>query len=207
MGGALGQLCLLADAQTGPATVVGVQSAALATSLAPGGRLRTWRDGGASSRAGVQLEEAFETWGEAPGKGELCVELGAGPGGWTQRLAERGAKVVAVDPGPLPEELAGQPRVRQVQVSPFEFVPESLADWLFCDMAWRPLEVAQLLAKWARRGWAERLVAHLKLPAREENPVLFRVRKTLEAAGWRLVGVRQLYYDRDGVTLFARRGR
>ena len=106
----------------------------------------------------------------------------------------------------LAKDLRGHPKVRHVQESAFRFEPEEPADWLFCDMAWRPLEVAQLLGKWGRSGWATHLVANIKLPMISKNPVLFRVKKTLEEGRWTQVKMRQLYHDRDEVTVTAVRG-
>ena len=188
------------------ATTVGVVAAREALSLAPGGRRRMKRAGESPSRAAMKLEEALDGLPFEPARGDVCVDLGAAPGGWTQRLVSRGAKVIAVDPAKLMPELASNPRVRHVQESAFAFAPEEPADWLFCDMAWRPLEVAQLLAKWGRRGWASHLVANIKLPMNDKNPILLRVRHTLtEDGGWKGLTVRQLYHDRDEVTVTAHR--
>ncbi|WP_224243638.1 23S rRNA (cytidine(2498)-2'-O)-methyltransferase RlmM [Hyalangium gracile] len=187
-------------------TVVGAVHARDALSLAPGGRRRMRREGESPSRAAMKLEEALDGLPFEPGRGDVCVDLGAAPGGWTQRLVARGARVIAVDPAKLMPELASNPRVRHVQESAFAFAPEEPADWLFCDMAWRPLEVAQLLAKWGRRGWASHLVANIKLPMKDKNPILLRVRHTLtEDGGWKGLTVRQLYHDRDEVTVTAHR--
>jgi 23S rRNA (cytidine2498-2'-O)-methyltransferase len=164
------------------------------------------RAGESPSRAAMKLEEALDGLSFEPGRGDVCVDLGAAPGGWTQRLVARGARVVAVDPARLMPELASHPRVTHVQESAFAYAPEEPADWLFCDMAWRPLEVAQLLAKWGRRGWASHLVANIKLPMKDKNPLLWRVRHVLtEEGGWRGLTVRQLYHDRDEVTVTAHR--
>jgi 23S rRNA (cytidine2498-2'-O)-methyltransferase len=200
-GGLLVSLCMAPGA-----TTVGVVAAREALSLAPGGRRRMRRVGESPSRAAMKLEEALDGLPFEPGRGDVCVDLGAAPGGWTQRLVSRGAKVIAVDPARLMPELASYPRVRHVQESAFAFAPEEPADWLFCDMAWRPLEVAQLLAKWGRRGWASHLVANIKLPMKDKNPILLRVRHTLtEDGGWKGLTVRQLYHDRDEVTVTAHR--
>jgi len=198
---------LLASLCVAPgATTVGVVAAREALSLAPGGRRRMRRAGESPSRAAMKLEEALDGLPFEPGRGDVCVDLGAAPGGWTQRLVSRGAKVIAVDPAKLMPELASSPRVRHVQESAFAFAPDEPADWLFCDMAWRPLEVAQLLAKWGRRGWASHLVANIKLPMNDKNPILLRVRHTLtEDGGWKGLTVRQLYHDRDEVTVTAHR--
>jgi 23S rRNA (cytidine2498-2'-O)-methyltransferase len=187
-------------------TVLGAVHAREALSLAPGGRRRMRRAGESPSRAAMKLEEALDGMPFEPGRGDVCVDLGAAPGGWTQRLVSRGAKVIAVDPARLMPELASNPRVRHVQESAFAFAPDEPVDWLFCDMAWRPLEVAQLLAKWGRRGWASHLVANIKLPMKDKNPILLRVRHTLtEDGGWKGLTVRQLYHDRDEVTVTAHR--
>lgn len=200
-GAQLVSLCVAPGAVT-----VGVVPAREALSLAPGGRRRMKRAGESPSRAAMKLEEALDGLPFEPGRGDVCVDLGAAPGGWTQRLVSRGAKVIAVDPARLMPELASNPRVRHVQESAFAFAPEEPADWLFCDMAWRPLEVAQLLAKWGRRGWASHLVANIKLPMNDKNPILLRVRHTLtEDGGWKGLTVRQLYHDRDEVTVTAHR--
>lgn len=199
-GGVLAQVCVLSPSL---AAVGGVR-AAEAWSLAPGGRQRMWREAG-PSRAALKLEEALELFGIGPERGEACVDLGAAPGGWSQRLLQRGARVIAVDPAKLSPELMKHPKLRHVQESAFAFEPEEPVDWLFCDMAWRPLEVAQLLAKWARRGWADALVANLKLPMKDKNPIVFRARHLLHDAGWKELTIRQLYHDRDEVTVIARR--
>jgi 23S rRNA (cytidine2498-2'-O)-methyltransferase len=197
----LAQVCVL-----GPQlAALGAVSRNEAVSRAPGGRNRMRREADAPSRAALKVEEALDGYGLSPSRGELCIDLGAAPGGWTARLVARGARVTAVDPANLSPELAKNPRVRHVKQSAFAFEPGQPADWLFCDMAWRPLEVAQLLAKWGRRGWATHLVANIKLPMKDKNPILHRVRATL-AEGWRSVRVRQLYHDRDEVTVTARRG-
>lgn len=196
----LGQVCLVGDG----VAVVGAVRAREALSLSAGGRSRMKRSGEAPSRAAMKLDEALEWYGVEPGKGERCVDLGSAPGGWTRRLVERGAKVWSVDPAKLTADLESHQRVRHVVASAFDFEPEEMVDWLFCDMAWRPLEVAQLLGKWARRRWALHLVANLKLPMKDKLPVVATARGLLEAGGWRHVQTRQLYHDREEITVTAR---
>jgi 23S rRNA (cytidine2498-2'-O)-methyltransferase len=200
-GALLGQVCLWSAGQA----AVGTVPAREALSLSAGGRARMKRTGEAPSRAAMKLDEALDWYGNSPGKGDLCVDLGSAPGGWTRRLVERGARVLSVDPAELAADLRTHAKVKHVKQSAFEFAPEGTVDWLFCDMAWRPLEVAQLLGKWARRRWAAQLVANIKLPMKDKLPMVLRVRHTLEEAGWGHVRMRQLYHDRDEVTVTARR--
>ncbi len=175
-----------------------------AVSWSAAGRQRMHRTGDAPSRAGLKVEEAWATLGLWPSPGETCVDLGAAPGGWTARALEHGARVVAVDRAALALELERHPRLRHLRESAFAYRPEEPVDWLLCDMAWRPLEVAALLARWAKEGWALHLVANLKLPMRDKVATLERARALLAGGGWKALRMRQLYHDRDEVTVVAR---
>jgi 23S rRNA (cytidine2498-2'-O)-methyltransferase len=198
-GGLLAQLCLVAPGRV----LVGAVAANEAPTLAPGGRSRTKMPAGAPSRAGRKLEEAFEWIGRAPEAGDVCVDLGAAPGGWTAVLLARRARVIAVDPAKLAENLRARKGVAHVMASAFEFTPTEPVDWLFCDMAWRPMEVAALLARWGRRRLATTLVANLKLPMKQRAMFARKVREVVEGGGWQDVRTRQLYHDREEITLAA----
>ena len=193
------QICLLGA----EAAALGVTPVAQSLSSAPGGRLRLGAPKGAPSRAAAKLLEAFEWLGRAPEPGDQCVDLGAAPGGWSFVLHERRARVIAVDPARLAPHVAHHRRLHHARANAFTYLPDEPADWLLCDMAWRPLEVATLLAKWGRRGAARFLVANIKLPMKQKVEMVRRVREIVESGGWREVRVRQLYHDRDEVTLGA----
>jgi 23S rRNA (cytidine2498-2'-O)-methyltransferase len=198
--GLYAQACLLPP---GDRVAVGVGPARDAPSLAPGGRLRVHVPEAAPSRAAMKLLEAFHWLDRAPDPGDVCVDLGAAPGGWSWVLLERRARVTAVDPAFLARSLAGRRGLVHVRGDAFTFEPREPVDWLFSDMAWRPLESAALLAKWARRGWARLVIANIKLPMRKKAEMLLRVREILEDGGWRNLRVRQLYHDREEVTVAA----
>jgi len=198
-GDRLAQACLLSRSRA----AIGVIPVGEAVSLAPGGRRRIGAPPGAPSRAAAKLLEAFDWLGRAPEAGELCIDLGAAPGGWSWVLLQRRARVVAVDPARLAPSLARHRHLRHVAANAFQWLPDEPADWLLCDMAWRPLEVAALLAKWGRRGAARFLVANVKLPMKKKVDMIRRVREILTTGGWRNIRVRQLYHDRDEVTLSA----
>ena len=192
------QLCML-----GPGVAaVGVQRVGQAVSLAPGGRLRA-SQGRAPSRAAAKLLEAFAWMGRTPEPGDVCLDLGAAPGGWTHVLLDLRCKVTAVDPARMSPELMKNRLLTHERRSAFDYAREEPVDWLFCDMAWRPLEVAALLARWGRQRMARFLVANIKLPMKRKVEMLTRVREILETGMWRDVHVRQLYHDRDEVTIYA----
>jgi 23S rRNA (cytidine2498-2'-O)-methyltransferase len=198
-GGLLVQVCLL---ETGLAAL-GSMPSAQAQSLWPGGRARMRLGGDFPSRAARKLAEAFAWLGMAPGSGELCADLGAAPGGWSWLLLEKRARVIAVDPARMDAKLMRNPRLNHVQGNAFEYDPEEPVDWLFCDMAYRPLEVAQMLGRWARRRHTRLLVSNFKLPMKRKVEMVERIRGLLADAGFTGLRTRQLYHDREEITLTA----
>jgi 23S rRNA (cytidine2498-2'-O)-methyltransferase len=199
--GWVAQVCLRSPVEA----VLGFQRAVELHSVHSGGRARMRVEGESPSRAAKKLEEAFSWFGEAPSRGDNCVDLGAAPGGWTKVLLDRGAIVTAVDPGQMDIELRKNRALTHVVGSAFDFAPETPVDWLFCDMVWRPLEVVALLAKWARRGWASVMIANVKLPMKSKGEFVHRLREMLREGGWTRVRARQLYHDREEVTFSANR--
>jgi len=188
---------------SGGTAVVGRIAARSAPSLAPGGRERMRVPGEPPARSAGKLAAALAWLGVGPEPGELCVDLGAAPGGWTHVLLERRARVIAVDPARMSPTVAGRRGLQHVQASAFDWAPEGPVDWLFCDMAWRPLEVAALLAKWGRRRWTRVVVANVKLPMKRKVELLTRVREILAEGGFSDIRTRHLYHDRDEITLTA----
>ena len=68
-----------------------------------------------ASRAYFKLAEALDLAGVEDLGGKRALDLGAAPGGWTECLLDRGASVVAVDPGALDDAVARRPGVRHIQ--------------------------------------------------------------------------------------------
>lgn len=183
--------------------LVGESKFANAISPFVAGRARMRIEKDKPSRAARKVEEALHWMGIAPGSGEVCVDLGAAPGGWSWVLLEKRARVIAIDPAELRDDVAKHRGLKHVKASAFQYEPDEQVDWLFCDMAWRPLEAAQLLAKWGRRKWARMLVANLKLPMKQKHKMVEELRAIVHGGGWKRVRTRQLYHDRDEVTLIA----
>jgi 23S rRNA (cytidine2498-2'-O)-methyltransferase len=194
------QVCLLAP----DTAALGVIASDRALSPYPGGRARMRLSADFISRAARKLEEAFAWIGVSPGSSELCVDLGAAPGGWSSVLLARKARVIAVDPARMDAKLASDRRLRHVQGDAFKFMPDETVDWLLCDMVWRPIEVAQMLGRWARKRQTRMLVANFKLPMKRKVEQVDTLRRTLQAAGFTGIRTRQLYHDRDEITVFAR---
>lgn len=100
-------------------------------------------------RAYLKLWEAFTVFGRMPREGELCVELGASPGGWTWVLGSLGARVFSLDKAPLAPNVASMPNVEHCLGSGFALDPSLLgeADWLFSDMICDPERLLELVRK------------------------------------------------------------
>lgn len=170
----------------------------------------------APSRSALKLEEAWLSFlDEATRRRRLApgmraVDLGAAPGGWSWQLARRGLAVTAVDNGPLAPEALAAGRVTHLRADGFRYRPDRPVDWLVCDMVERPHRVAKLTADWLARGHCREAMVNLKLPMRRRQQAvrecLDLLRERADAAGLHLeLACKQLYHDREEVTLHARR--
>ncbi|HEY6893729.1 MAG TPA: 23S rRNA (cytidine(2498)-2'-O)-methyltransferase RlmM [Rhodanobacteraceae bacterium] len=177
----------------------------------PGGipRLRVPR--GAPSRSTLKLEEAFlvllddgerERWLKP---GMTAVDLGAAPGGWTWQLAHRSIRTIAIDNGPMDAALMESGVVEHRRVDGFRYRPPRAVDWLVCDMVEQPRRIAELVARWLADGLCRRAIFNLKLPMKkrfdEVQLCLSIVRDALSGAAD--IRAKQLYHDREEITVFA----
>lgn len=174
-------------------------------------RLRARRP--APSRSVLKLDEAiarFLTDDERAAwlrPGRTAVDLGAAPGGWTWLLRHYGVTVTAIDNGPLAPVLQNDPGVEHRTRDGFHYRPRRPVDWLVCDMVERPHRVARLLANWLERGNCRHAVINLKLPMKQRWQTVSAQLETIAAAlpGDGRLAAKQLYHDREEITLFATR--
>jgi 23S rRNA (cytidine2498-2'-O)-methyltransferase len=126
----------------------------------PGGECRFEEDRlGPPSRAYLKLWEALTLFGTYPKPGEICLDLGASPGGWTWVLAQLGATVTSVDKAPLDPVVAAMPGVTALQESAFGLDPQKV-DWLVCDVIAYPARLLALVKRWT--ATATRIVCTVK---------------------------------------------
>jgi len=164
----------------------------------------------APSRSTLKLDEALlvllsETerarWLTA---GMSAVDLGAAPGGWTWQLVRRSLRVTAIDNGPMDRALLDSGLVTHLRTDGFRYRPKKPVDWLVCDMVEQPRRIAELIAQWLGEGWCRRTVFNLKLPMKkryeETQLCLARIRAVAQD-----VRAKQLYHDREEITVFAQR--
>jgi len=117
------------------------------------------------SRAYLKLWEAFTLLDERPQPGQLCLDLGSSPGGWTWVLAQLGCRVISVDKAPLEPRVAALPGVEYRAQSAFALQPDSIEapDWLCCDIACYPARLLELVRRWLDSGRCRRFVCTVKL--------------------------------------------
>lgn len=170
-----------------------------------GGQRRMQMDSKAPSRSYLKIEEAYGILGYQPGKGETVIDLGAAPGGWSYSALKRGARVIAVDNGPLKGAVKNHPNLVHHQENALSYrLPAGVtADWLFCDVLDQPDRILNVIHKWVERRGCRRFVVNLKFGRTDPIPLLAKARdsKTGLSSHCPLLKIRHLYHDREEMTL------
>ncbi len=170
-----------------------------------GGQRRMADDSAAPSRSYLKTEEAYVVLGREPGPGETVADLGAAPGGWSYSAAKRGARVEAIDNGPLKGGALDHPLIEHRREDAFRFRPEAGArfDWLFCDMVEDPRRVLELVLQWTRGRWCRHFVVNLKFGHADALALVDHLRHSSESPlrDCAQAHVRHLFHDREEITL------
>ena len=173
-----------------------------------GGQCRMADDPDAPSRSYLKVEEAYGILGDAPKADQVVVDLGAAPGGWSFSAARRGARVIAVDNGPLKAGAADHPRITHRREDAFGFkVTDDPVDWLFCDLVEDPYHVlGDILEHWVERRWCRAFVVNLKCGRTDVSRLLGRLKAPtgILAEGCETLRVRHLFHDRDEITVMGK---
>lgn len=182
----------------------------------PGGRVVLGRPAEQVSRAEWKLEELFKVDAKLrvfdpglsdPGLRHRALDLGASPGGWTRILRSKGYEVWAVDPGDLHPAVAADPKVHHEVTTAGRFLAttEVSFDLVVNDMRMVAERSCETMVAAARRlepgGMA---VTTLKVSTRQPAATIERALKIL-ARAYEPVFVRQLYHNKNEVTVVARR--
>lgn len=171
-----------------------------------GGQRRMSDDAAAPSRSYLKVEEAYGLLGREPEAGELVVDLGAAPGGWSYSAAKRGARVLALDNGPLKGGALGHPLIDHRREDAYGYRPGAgeRVDWLFCDLVDDPREVMRRIVEpWLVNGWCRRFVVILKFGRVDPLALLREIKAPDAVLARRAPGarVRHLFHDREEFTL------
>ena len=126
---------------------------------------------GPPNRAYLKLWEAFTRLGARPGPGELCLDLGASPGGWSWALQRLGARVISVDKAPLAPGIAALPNLEYRAVSAFALEPDEIGpvDWLLSDVVCYPARLLRLVRAWLAAGRVRRFVCTIKFQGETDH--------------------------------------
>jgi 23S rRNA (cytidine2498-2'-O)-methyltransferase len=162
-------------------------AAAQCSSPFPNGEVRFVEDRTAPpSRAYLKLWELFTLLGERPKRGDLCLDLGSSPGGWSWVLASLGARVLSIDKAPLDERIAKLVNVEHWRESAFAIDPGDVGDvdWLFSDVVCYPKRLFALVRRWLASGRVRHYVCTIKFQGATDFTI---VRQFEAIAGSRLL--------------------
>ena len=157
----------------------------------------------APCRSYYKLEEAWIEAGREPRLGEVCVDLGAAPGGWTWSALQRGAAVVAVDAADLESKVSDHPRCNHLRENGYAYLPPRKVDWLLCDMIVKPLATLGLLERWLEGGHCRGFVVNIKFRGKDPSSILASIDELRERFGLLNLGIRHLFHDRNEITIFS----
>ncbi len=174
-----------------------------------GGQRRVADDPLAPSRSYLKIEEAYIVMGREPEAGETVCDLGASPGGWSYSAAKRGARVVAVDNGPLKGGAVDNALIEHRREDAFRFRPSArrVFDWMFCDLVAEPHHVLENLVRpWLEGSWCRRFVVTLKFGRTDPLALLGEARAAsspfvLHAQD---LCIRHLYHNREEFTVMGK---
>jgi 23S rRNA (cytidine2498-2'-O)-methyltransferase len=176
------------------------------------------------NRAEVKMKEAFTVFGLNQRKIESCIDVGASPGGWTNFMVKRGAKVVAIDKGILDYEKLATKDVKviedlkdysegsavihiKINLPETEKLPfkEASFDLLAIDTNTEYAEsskIANSLAVYLKHGGV--LIMTLKLPIISDAGKIYMVNEAL-SPNYKVERVKKLHHNRMELTLLASR--
>jgi 23S rRNA (cytidine2498-2'-O)-methyltransferase len=105
----------------------------------------------------------------------------------------------------LKGEIADDPLVKHVRDDGLKWRPRRPVDWLVCDIADQPRRIATLVASWIGDGTARRAIFNLKLPMKKRWDETRLCLDLFEQQAKKplLIRARQLYHDREEITVFA----
>ncbi|MBC7387416.1 MAG: hypothetical protein H7301_14790 [Cryobacterium sp.] len=129
---------------------------------------------GPPSRAYLKIWEALTrvklSSGVFPASGDVTVDLGSCPGGWTWALAKLGCICLSVDGAAIDDSVLKMPGVRFLKSDAFKLSPEAVCrelgvkkiDWVFSDMICEPKRLAPFLKAWLDSGVCENFIISVK---------------------------------------------
>ncbi len=148
------------------------------------------------SRAYLKLWEALTLAQKCPQAGELCLDVGASPGGWSWVLAKLGAEVIAVDRAPLAPSVANLANVTTLEQDVFSLQPSKWPElkWVFSDVICYPKDLLDWIQRWLKERPDLKFICTLKF----QGPADYAVIKEFEAIEGSFV--MHLYHNKHELT-------
>jgi 23S rRNA (cytidine2498-2'-O)-methyltransferase len=147
------------------------------------------------SRAYLKLWEIFTVYGIHPTAGDLCLDMGACPGGWSWVLQSLKCKVKSVDKAPLDPKIQKLHGIEFIKKDAFQLKPADIGkvDWFFSDIICYPEKLLELIQVWLASGMVEKMVCTIKFQGDADYSIL---KKFQEIDGSRLI---HLYHNKHEV--------
>ncbi|MFA6378338.1 MAG: rRNA methyltransferase, partial [Candidatus Omnitrophota bacterium] len=106
--------------------------------------------------------------------------------------------------GPLKEPVKSHPNMCHMTADAFIYKHEGKpVDWLLCDIIDNPEIILDLLRQWLGKGWCRYFIVNLKVGRMDPIALLREIRDPQEGllSFCLSLSVRQLYHDREEITL------
>ncbi len=173
-------------------------------------RQETWE----VSRSMYKLMEAMEVFGIKTEGGMRALDLGAAPGGWSSVLLRRGMRVTSVDTGELDPTLLKEKALEFAKINASDLEQHftekygsnsPVYDLLVSDMSWSAMKTAVMVceaAKYLKPGGTA--IVTVKLLNGKPVKSLTEVKKIYSQV-FEILGCRQLFHNREEVTLCMRK--
>ena len=161
----------------------------------------------AVSRAYLKFSEGFHWSGIVLRSEDVCLDIGASPGGCSQFLLQQGVKVFGVDPGEIHPAVLKHPRFTHIR-SRIKEAKRSLfsdARWITADMNVAPNYTLDVLEEIVTKtSSVQGLLFTLKLPHWEIADTLPMLLDRIRAWGFSDVWAKQLVFNRQEIMVVAK---
>jgi 23S rRNA (cytidine2498-2'-O)-methyltransferase len=154
----------------------------------------------APSRAYRKIVEAQLLMGKSISEGELLVDLGACPGGWTYIARKQGARVIALDRSPLEETLMQDPKVSFLKTDAFKYKAEEKVDWVVSDIISAPERILELIDYWVVGKNCNHFIFTIKFQGDKEYGILEKFKKVATECDYKII-LKQLNANKNEVTI------
>lgn len=154
------------------------------------------------SRAYLKLWEFFTVYAPEVFQGNVAIDVGSCPGGWTWVLRTlEFNKVYSVDKAPIEKRIQDMGRIEFKQESAFGLSPDDFEelDWFCSDIICYPERLLNLVKRFHESGKVKNFVCTIKYQAEIDWEI---TQKFLEIPGSRIV---HLHHNKHEVTWFLKR--